>query len=204
MSAIEKAQSKGKLESSPQLQTWIAEIQFDQAMQDSLEYTNYKISGPRSRSTQFSTMKTVKQQVAFKTKAFQETEERFTKVVELKGGVWTIAAIVEIGKAADNYADSILNSYVPYWFDQDQTDMWKMRLEDQAYVYNERSVEYYELALQKAYEGNIYNDYTAYAVRRLGELRPNDYPEFAEIIPETTFLVTTESKSRTYIESAND
>lgn len=204
MSAIEKAQAKGKLEASPQLQTWIAEIRFDQAMQDSLEYTNYKIKGPRGRGTQYGTMQTVKQQVAFKTKGFQETEKRFTEVVELKGGVWTIAAIVEIGKAADNYADSILNSYIPYWFDQDQTDMWKMRLEDQAYVYNERSVEFYELALNKAYDGNIYNEYTAYAVRRLGELRPNDYPEFAEIIPETTFLVTAESKPRTYIESAND
>ena len=106
-------------------------------------------------------MQTVKQQVAKKTKGFQDTEKRFTEVVELKGGIWTIAAIVEIGKAADNYADSIYNSYVPYWFDQDQTDMWKMRLEDQAYVYNERAVEFYELALQKAYESNIYNDYTA-------------------------------------------
>lgn len=204
ISAIEKAQSKNLVETTPQLQAWIAEIQFDQAMQDSLEYTNYKISGPRSRSTQYSTMQTVKQQVALKTKGFQETEKRFTDVADLKGGVWTLAAIVEIGKAADNYANSITGSYIPYWFDEDQTTMWTMRLEDQAYVYNERAVEYYELALVKAYEGNIYNKYTAYAVRRLGELRPNDYPEFAEIIPETTFLVTTDSAPRTFIDSAND
>ena len=204
MAAIERAQAKKQVEPSPQLQSWIAEIRFDQAMQDSKSYTNYKIKGPKGRPTQYSTMQTVKKQVANKTQGFQDTEKRFTDVVELKGGVWTIAAIVEIGKAADNYADSIYNSYVPYWFDQDQTDMWKMRLEDQAYVYNERAVEYYQLALQKAYESNIYNDYTAYAVRRLGELRPNDYPEFAEIVPENTFLVNADSKPRTYIESAND
>ena len=170
-------------------------------MQDSLSYTNYKIKGPKGRATQYSTMQTVKQQVA-KDQGFQDTEKRFTEVVELKGGIWTIAAIVEIGKAADNYADSIYNSYVPYWFDQDQTDMWKMRLEDQAYVYNERAVRFYELALQKL-RATFTTITRPTPVRRLGGY-VNDYPEFAELFLRTPSLWMLNSKPRTYIRSAND
>ena len=116
-------------------------------------------------------------------------------------GKYTIAAIVELAKAYDNYGDTIKNSYVPSFLDEDQAELYKMQLEDQAYPYYENATMTYQKALEFAFEYNLYTDATAEATRRLGELRPDEYPELTELLPEAEFL-TEKTETRTYLQSA--
>jgi hypothetical protein len=43
------------------------------------------------------------------------------------------------------------------------------------------------LALEKAYQLNLYNDNTNTATVRLGVIRPDDYPGLFEVVPKPRF-----------------
>jgi hypothetical protein len=58
-----------------------------------------------------------------------------------------------------------------------------MALQDKAYPQTEKAVAAYSQALSKAFELSLYNDNTAFAARRLGELRPKEFPGLFETIP---------------------
>ena len=62
-----------------------------------------------------------------------------------------------------------------------------MTLQDRAYPQQQKAVDAYNTALQKAYELSLYNENTAFAARRLGELNPKEYPGLYEIIPQDRY-----------------
>ena len=57
-----------------------------------------------------------------KAKALKDLETQFVEVAQMVAGKYTIAAIVELAKAYDNYGDTIKNSYVPSFLDEDQAE----------------------------------------------------------------------------------
>ncbi len=59
-----------------------------------------------------------------------------------------------------------------------------MTLQDKAFPQIEKAVAAYSQALSKGFELSLYNDNTAFAARRLGELRPKEFPGLFETIPE--------------------
>jgi hypothetical protein len=60
-------------------------------------------------------------------------------------------------------------------------------MEDRVFPQTEKAVEAYSTALNKSFELSLYNDNTAYATRRLGELRPDDFPELLEKVLEPKY-----------------
>ena len=113
-------------------------------------------------------------------------------------GKYTLASIVELGHAYDNYAETIKNSYIPAFFDEDQAELYKMQLEDQAYTYHEKATAAYIQALEFANKYHVYTESTAEATRRLGELRPDEYPELTETLLKPEFL-TSKDETRTFL-----
>ena len=55
-------------------------------------------------------------------------------------------------------------------------------------------------ALEVAFELNLYNETTAFATRRLGELRPEEYQPLTEDLLESNYL-STQIRSRTFFET---
>jgi hypothetical protein len=131
----------------------------------------------------------------------KDLEKQFTEVANMVAGKYTISAVVEVAKAYENYGDTIKASYIPDFLDEDQKEIYRMQLEDQAYPYYERATGYYQKALELAFQFNLYTDATAEATRKLGTLRPQEYPELTEIVLPADFL-TSKKTSRNYIESA--
>jgi hypothetical protein len=76
-----------------------------------------------------------------------------------------------------------------------------MQLQDQAYAYQEKATAAYIQALDFAFQYNVYTEATADATRRLGELRPDEYPELTESILSPEFL-TSKEETRTFLEDA--
>jgi tetratricopeptide (TPR) repeat protein len=130
-----------------------------------------------------------------KTKGILDLEVKYKEIIDTGAGEWGLAAIVALGKAYEDMSSTLETSPCPFYLTEDQCDIYKMRLQDKAYPQLEKSVQAYQLALDKSFELNLYNENTAYATRRLGELRPEDFPGFEETIPKPGY---TAEKARVF------
>ncbi len=117
-------------------------------------------------------------------------EQTYASIINTGAGEWGVAALVRVGQAYENMAATLQNSYIPAYLSQDQVEFYKMALEDKIYPQQEKAVESYKLALEKSFELSLYNDNTAYATRRLGELRPDDFPGLEEGLLEPGYVTT--------------
>ena len=72
--------------------------------------------------------------------------------------------------------------------------MYRIVLGDMIFPQVENAVGYYKQALDKAYELTLYTEDTAFAVRRLGELRPDEFPGLVEQIIEPRFTASQERR----------
>ena len=180
----------------------IEEVKFDIAFAATRKYFELRIAGPGpGRANPNFIKKTLNKQITEKKNALSELETQFVDVAQMAAGKYTLSAIVEIAKAYDNYADTIKNSYVPSFLDEDQAELYRMQMEDQAYPYYEKATATYQQALDFAFKYNVYTDATAEATRRLGELKPDEYPELTEELLKAEFL-TSKEQTRTFLENA--
>lgn len=174
---------------------FVAEMMYKLAQPQLESYLSLQIKGRGRGVTRQAEDKALSDSLAKKAKALAETEATFTKVVQTGAGEWGLAALVALGKAYENMAETLRTGDFPFYLTDDQREIYAMAIEDRAYVQEEKAVTAYKLALDKSYELTLYNDNTAFATRRLGELRPNDYPGLQEQLLEPRY---TSSKVRRY------
>jgi cellulose synthase operon protein C len=186
----------------------IEEVKYDLAYTATRNYYDLEISGPGSgRANQEYIQSVLTKQIKKKLEALGELETQFVEVAQMTAGKYTLAAIVEIGNAYDNYAETITNSYNIFaddsreFYDEGMAEIYQMQLEDQAYAYQEKATAAYIQALDFAFQYNVYTEATADATRRLGELRPDEFPELTESILSPEFL-TAKEETRTFLEDA--
>lgn len=143
-----------------------------------------KIDGPGDKKLpQKAADKLLLEQLKAKTKAMAALEATYTNIIGTGAGEWGVATLSRLGQAYENMSDSLLHSWVPSYLTADQAELYTMALQDKAYPQTEKAVAAYSEALKKAFELSLYNDNTAFAARRLGELRPKEYPGLFETIP---------------------
>ena len=201
----ETLQSYAKdLEAGTEMQVavaFIAQIKFKQADDTFNQYMALKISGPGRQMSESRTNKVLKDQLVSKAKALGEVEAKYIEIVKMGAGEWGLAALVQAGKAYEDMANSLVNSFIPSYLTEDQVDLYRMGLEDKAYVQTEKAVNTYAQALGEAYKYNVYDDNTAFATRRLGDLRPEDFPVLIEELDLPRFTARS-SVQRSFIDSA--
>lgn len=174
---------------------FIAQIMFKKAQPQLTAYMAMTISGPDRKMSQPKTDKYLMDKLVGKAKALQGVETTFVQIVKTGAGEWGLAALVQLGKAYENMSEALVTSYIPEYLTTDQAEIYRMGLEDKAYVQTEKAVNVYAQALTKSYELHLYNENTAYGTRRLGELRPDDYPVLEEDVLEARFTATAASDS---------
>jgi hypothetical protein len=146
-----------------------------------------KIKGPDRKLPQKQEDKFLKEQLVGKLKAMQAVEKTYTDILNAGAGEWGLASLCRLGQVYENMAESLTNSAAPSYLTEDQLEIYRMQLEDTAYPNVERATAAYSQALAKAYELSLYNDNTAFATRRLGELRPDDFPGLFEEVPDKKY-----------------
>jgi tetratricopeptide (TPR) repeat protein len=158
---------------------FVAEMMYVLAAPKFDAYAALKIDAPKggSRSAED---KALQKSLKSKTESLVAIEKTYTEIIKTGAGEWGLASLVVLGKVYENMADSLKNSHVPSYLDADQRDMYRMAIEDRTYPQVEKAVAAYSAALSKSYELTLYNDDTGFATRRLGELRPDDYPGLSE------------------------
>ncbi len=115
--------------------------------------------------------------------AYVGMEKTYQEIIDTGAGPWGLASLVAIGRVYENMGDTLRNSQCPYYLSEDQCQLYKLQIADKAFVQTEKAVDAYKLALEKAFELKLYNDDTAFATRRLGELRPDEFPGLFETVP---------------------
>ncbi|MCB9686493.1 MAG: tetratricopeptide repeat protein [Alphaproteobacteria bacterium] len=173
---------------------FVAEMMYQLAAPSLEAYTAMRITGPGRGASRKAEDKALVDSLSKKAKALVEVEKSFTAVVATGAGEWGLASLVALGKAYENMAESMRTGDVPSYLTEDQRELYKMGIEDRAYVQDEKAVNAYKLALEKSYELTLYNENTAHATRRLGELRPDDFPGLSEQLLDPRW---TSSKSGT-------
>ncbi len=177
----------------------IEEVKYDLAYDATRKYFDIKITGPGpGRANKNYIKKTLNKQIKAKKESLTELEKQFVDVAQMVSGKYTVAAIVELGHAYDNYAETIKNSYIPSFLDEDQAELYRMKMEDQAYPYHEKATQAYIQALEFANKYHVYTEATAEATRRLGELRPDEYPKLTELLLQAEYL-TSKKETRTFL-----
>ncbi|MFH1466780.1 MAG: tetratricopeptide repeat protein [Pseudomonadota bacterium] len=175
----------------------VAQILYEVAEGEYAKYAAMQINGPGTQKLgRAQTDKLLKTQLTDKAKALQAMVGTYTEIIGTGAGEWGVAGLVRVGQAFENFADSLKNSHVPAYLSEDQRELYLMALEDKIYPQQEKAVEAYTNALDKSFELSLYNENTAYATRRLGELRPDDFPGLEEGLLEPGYVTTHTSSSK--------
>jgi len=162
----------------------VAQMMFILAEPEYTAYMAMKVNGAGDKKLpQKQVDKLLKEQLVGKAKAIVALEATYNKIIGTGAGVWGLASLVRLGRAYEDLADTLLNSYVPTYLTEDQKEIYHMALEDKAYQPKLKAQAAYQAALGKAFDLSIYNDETAIATRRLGVLAPDEYPGLFETIP---------------------
>lgn len=188
---------KGGGAKGPQTE-FVAEMMFQLAQPALAAYEAMQIKGLPKGASQKAEDKALVDSLSKKAKALVDVEKTFTGVVATGAGEWGLASLVALGKSYENMADALRNGAVPSYLTADQVEIYKMNIEDKAYVQEEKAVNAYKLALDKSYELTLYNENTAYATRQLGVLRPDDYPGLSEELLEPRFTSSKASQKYSF------
>ena len=122
------------------------------------------------------------------------SQEQLADLITTGSGEWGLAGAVLLGRLYENFGETLKNAPVPQYLNDESKEYYVMGIEDQVYRQNQKAIEAYQLAVERSYEITMYNENTAFANRRLGELAPQDFPGLTEdILPPTWRSTTTRS-----------
>jgi hypothetical protein len=198
--AFDKYKEKMAKEEKPPsavVRTYVAEIMYYMAQKQNNSYLSLKIDGPKGSSSPAYVQRVLNKQIKTKIEKLKEIRETYQKIVLVQGGKWSLEALVEIGKAYDNYAETIISSYVPKFLDE---EIYKMKLEDQAFNYRQKGIAFYEKAIEVAFQNSLYTKATEYAMKRLGEFDPERYSKREEDILQPSYL-SKSTRNRAFIQT---
>ncbi|MCB9793280.1 MAG: tetratricopeptide repeat protein [Alphaproteobacteria bacterium] len=156
------------------------EMRYDLAEKTFEEYTAMRISGPSGKVPRNQEDKILGKQLTSKLDKLKEVKELYAGIYNLGGGEYSILAAVKLGLIFEDMATTFDESHVPSYLTEDQVEFYRMNIEDRVFQQQETAVEFYSTAVNAAHEVKLYTEEIAFAIRRLGELRPADYPELQE------------------------
>jgi cellulose synthase operon protein C len=164
-----------------------AQIMYRRAMPAVDQYMAMAVTGPKTKVAKKQEDDILKKQLFEKADHLQKVEKDFVTIIDTGAGEWGLASLIVLGKAYENMGETLKNSAAPSYLNPDQQNMYRMAMEDRVFPQVEKAVEAYSTALKKSFDLSLYNDNTAYATRRLGELRPDDFPELLEKVPNPKY-----------------
>jgi len=102
---------------------------------------------------------------------------KYLDVLTYGNGDYGICALTRMGQVFRDMSTSIRDAPIPRNLTIDQQEIYKAELDALALGPEEKGLQAFERALDKAYELNIYNECTLLAQDNLKELNPNKFPE---------------------------
>ncbi|MEM6730512.1 MAG: tetratricopeptide repeat protein, partial [Myxococcota bacterium] len=123
-------------------------------------------------------------------KKVDELQKKYTQVLAIGAGDFGIASLYRIGRIYQDLAQGIYDSQCPRRLTEDQCMLYQSALQEQAFPLEEKAIEAYNKALDKAYELGLYNEWLAKTTEALKVYEPGKFPQprtFDLIASETAF-----------------
>ncbi|MGC8926437.1 MAG: tetratricopeptide repeat protein [Myxococcota bacterium] len=128
---------------------------------------------------------TFKKRFADKTKAMEKVYKAYADIVNIKVAEWAIASLYKIGEAYEKFIKGFLEMPIPKELKtKQQKDLYKQMIREQTMPLEEKAVAHYQAALSKSSELGVFNNWSVESLKRLYELRPQEYPSGDEIKPK--------------------
>jgi cellulose synthase operon protein C len=148
----------------------LALVAFKNADEVLAKYKDLKIAKP-DKPAEFK--KTLEQ----KRKAKEAVDGAYLEVVKLKSPDWAVASLFRNGEATADLVKAILAVPPPKGLTDEQSQLFKSKLEEQTLPIEEQAANFMVLCLDKSAEFAVFNDWTRKCLGYLEENRPNTYPK---------------------------
>jgi tetratricopeptide (TPR) repeat protein len=112
-----------------------------------------------------------------KRKAKEAVDAAYLEVVKLKSAEWAVASLFRNGEATADLVKSILAVPPPKGLTDEQSQLFKSKLEEQTLPLEEAAANYMTLCLDKSAEFAVFNEWTKKCLGYLEENRPQTYPK---------------------------
>ncbi len=125
--------------------------------------------------------KDFKQGLKDKARGLEAVQKLYTQTVAFKSAEPAICALSQIGRAYDNFANSLVNAPMPHGATPELQDALRDELSHQAQPVKDKAAEAFAHAVQKSRELEIFNRCYADSLKFLRETyRPDQYPPMLE------------------------
>lgn len=112
-----------------------------------------------------------------KRKAKEAVDAAYVDVVKLRSAEWAVASLFRNGEATADLVKSILAVPPPKGLTEEQSQLFKSKLEEQTLPLEEAAANYMALCLDKSAEFAVFNEWTRKCLGYLEENRPQTYPK---------------------------
>lgn len=129
------------------------------------EYTKYtwvKLKAP------------LKKNLKIKKKRMKSVVTAYANVAKYRIAETTTQATFKIGEVYRNFSTALMKSERPKNLNAEETEQYDILLEEQAFPFEEKAIEFYKTNLNRTKEA-VYDKWVKLSVRRLGELFPGRY-----------------------------
>lgn len=147
------------------------------------KYKTIKIAKP-DKPAEFK--KTLEQ----KRKAKETVDGAYLEVVKLKSPEWAVASLFRSGEATADLVKSILAVPPPKGLTDEQSQLFKSKLEEQTLPLEEGAANFMTLCLDKSAEFAVFNEWTRKCLGYLEEFRPQTYPKNSLEVRERVVVTT--------------
>ena len=156
---------------------YAAQARFLQAEELLRQYEAIQIAGPTEG---------LRQRLEQKSALLRSAAEAFAGVVQLNVAEWVTAALFQIGRSYELYAEGLRNAPIPEGLSEEEEMAYTDQLSSFVVPIEERALEAYEGGYQTALELRIFNRWTASLREGLTRLNDVQYPPFREMGGEIT------------------
>lgn len=117
--------------------------------------------------------KKMAKQLEEKAKELKRMVGIFTEVVAFGDPKWASAALYMIGDAYQNFADTLFDAPVPPELSEEEAEIYKLELQDQAFPIEDKALQAFQKQLDTSLKAGIENEWTDKTRARLRKLNPN-------------------------------
>jgi len=124
----------------------------------------------------------LKQSIQRKKDQLQTTIKAYETAIQYRVGEITTSATYQIGELYADFAKSLLNSERPRGMSGDALEQYKILLEDQAFPFEEKSIDIHAANLKQIRDG-IYDKWVKASLAKLRKVEPARYAKDEKVIP---------------------
>jgi tetratricopeptide (TPR) repeat protein len=128
------------------------------------EYTSLQLKEP------------LKKNLERKQSLLEQVVSGYVETAKSGAGQYALASAFRVGEAYENFWNSLLTSAIPRGMSEEETQVYRQLLGEQAAPYLEKAVASYETTLTKARDRGVFNEWVLLTYSRLATLVPDRYP----------------------------